>query len=126
MNENTNNQKRIKIDYGKLKDRLKEEGFLYEEIDHIIDAVKKSSKRLIKSINSIGNWGGIHWGVGIESFLNFYFLVSIWRFKSFNMTKCRKGIEMFYEKLREELNIVGIEGEKLEKIVSIVKECEIK
>jgi len=33
---------------------------------------------------------------------------------------------MFYKNLIEELKIVGIEGEKLEKVISIVKECEIE
>ena len=49
------NEKRIKIDYGKLEDRLKEEGFLQVEIEHIKAAIQKSSKRIIKSIKNFGN-----------------------------------------------------------------------
>lgn len=33
---------------------------------------------------------------------------------------------MFYTELEKELKTVGIEGEKLERVIKIVKECEIK
>ncbi len=49
------NQKRIKIDYGKLEERLKEDGFLQIEIEHIKTAIKNSSQRIIRSIKDFRN-----------------------------------------------------------------------
>lgn len=48
-------QKRINIDVNKMERLLKEDGFLSEEINHIKMAIDKSSKRIIKSFNSLRN-----------------------------------------------------------------------
>lgn len=48
-----NNEKRIKIDVPKMERLLEEDGFLQIEIDHIKDAIQKSSKRIIKSFNRL-------------------------------------------------------------------------